>query len=320
MGQYRSFDEDGGAPLLGYNWASRVSGLPVDHSGTAQGGAAGSITLSAAASVIANAYKDLWAAILTGTGTGQIRKGLTGYNGTSKLLPVTPVWTTPPDATSTYRLFLARRVGLQNVGPSTLASVIGRLAQNGLSPAIAYPLWAKDITALSCPFGVSATVSAAGAGGLWAATCVPYYRIVGVKGSGKTTGSIEVGGSIDVTTKALILNWTALPGSPDNILIHRTFVPGDYTSLSSFLVSLAGGVTTYTDLGNVALGGTGFPLVNSTGGFAVAPYGIPPASLLTTDISFGDLAPGQMVFYWEVPDVPTGEQTQSGSWLRQFTP
>lgn len=71
------------------------------NSGTAQAGAAGSITLAAGASSVDNTYNNQYARIVGGTGAFQERK-ITGYIGATRVATVTPNWTTVPDATSAY--------------------------------------------------------------------------------------------------------------------------------------------------------------------------------------------------------------------------
>jgi len=82
------------------------TGLQTVRSGTAQAGAAGTITLDAGASSTTDFYKHITCYITGGTGAGQYRIG-TAYNGTTKVLTITPNWTTTPDATSTFALFEA---------------------------------------------------------------------------------------------------------------------------------------------------------------------------------------------------------------------
>lgn len=77
--------------------------LAAAHAGTAQAGAAGAITLAVGASAVDNAYRPLRIRTTGGTGNGQVRV-ITGYNGTTKVATVTPNWTTPPDATTTYSI------------------------------------------------------------------------------------------------------------------------------------------------------------------------------------------------------------------------
>jgi hypothetical protein len=76
------------------NWPYTPAG------GTAQAGAATSITLAAGASAVTDAYKNVVITIASGTGSGQ-SKTITAYNGTTKVATVS-TWTTNPDASSVY--------------------------------------------------------------------------------------------------------------------------------------------------------------------------------------------------------------------------
>jgi hypothetical protein len=79
------------------------------EAGTAQAGAAGSITLDAGASAINATYTNNFVMITGGTGIGQTR--LIGtYTGATKVATVTPDWTTNPDATSVYQVLPMARV------------------------------------------------------------------------------------------------------------------------------------------------------------------------------------------------------------------
>jgi hypothetical protein len=71
-------------------------------SGTAQAGAASTITLAASGPVATNSFYNGAFVLLTGgTGAGQSRV-ITGYVGSSKVATLSTAWTTNPDSTSTY--------------------------------------------------------------------------------------------------------------------------------------------------------------------------------------------------------------------------
>ena len=74
------------------------------NSGTAQAGAASTITLAAGASASDDAYNDHVIYIASGAGANQWRK-ITDYNGTTKVATVSPAWTTQPDNTSAYVVY-----------------------------------------------------------------------------------------------------------------------------------------------------------------------------------------------------------------------
>ena len=73
-------------------------------SGTAQAGAAGSITLQSGASATDNLYNGQVVYISSGTGAGQSR-AINGYTGSSKVATVITNWTVTPDATSVYEIY-----------------------------------------------------------------------------------------------------------------------------------------------------------------------------------------------------------------------
>ena len=81
-----------------------ASGATVLHSGLAQSGASGSITLASGASGTSDFYVPCLVKIVAGTGAGQGGRIGNAYNGTTKVLDVTPAWITVPDATSEYEL------------------------------------------------------------------------------------------------------------------------------------------------------------------------------------------------------------------------
>ena len=86
----------------GINFDTTLS-RTIRETGTAQAGAAGTITLQAGATSITNAFNRSYIYIISGTGSGQSRE-ITAYNGTTKVATVTPNWGVNPDATSVYRI------------------------------------------------------------------------------------------------------------------------------------------------------------------------------------------------------------------------
>lgn len=84
------------------NAANGWAGL-VSHAGTAQAGAAGSITLASGASSTDDYYNNSAVAIVSGTGAGQTRK-ITDYTGSTRVATVDTNWVTNPDNTSVYQV------------------------------------------------------------------------------------------------------------------------------------------------------------------------------------------------------------------------
>lgn len=80
-----------------------VEATTAERTGTAQTGAATSITLDVGASAVDDAYKGMIVRITGGTGVGQIRSVLT-YTGATKVANISRAWGTNPDATSVFRV------------------------------------------------------------------------------------------------------------------------------------------------------------------------------------------------------------------------
>src|SRR6476646_9099858 len=105
-------------------------GMVPIRSGTAQAGAAGSITLDASASATTDFYKDAWVRITSNTGSGQARL-VTAYNGGTKVATVAPNWATAPDNTSTFAVLNAANVGgVQGNVTGSVGSVTGNVGGN----------------------------------------------------------------------------------------------------------------------------------------------------------------------------------------------
>lgn len=81
------------------------SGPSTADTGTAQAGAASTITLAAGASASDDFYNNQIIELTGGTGSGQFNK-ITDYVGASKLATVENAWTTTPDATTTYSIVM----------------------------------------------------------------------------------------------------------------------------------------------------------------------------------------------------------------------
>jgi S-adenosylmethionine/arginine decarboxylase-like enzyme len=81
--------------------SGKVDSLANVDNGTAQAGAAGTITLRSGASATDSIYNDCDVCILSGTGAGQTRL-ITAYVGSTKVATIAPNWQTNPDNTSVY--------------------------------------------------------------------------------------------------------------------------------------------------------------------------------------------------------------------------
>ena len=104
------------------------------RTGTAQAGAAGSITLDAGASAVDQFYTPMVIRLTGGTGAGQIRK-IVDYNGTTKVATPDRVWTTPPDGTSVFRI----ATGMYFQLAPNQAIQVRRVLYNVVGPAFFQP-------------------------------------------------------------------------------------------------------------------------------------------------------------------------------------
>lgn len=91
------------AASLNADAVSEIATFLQPEHGTAQAGAAGTITLAAGASATNSYYSGRGAIVFirSGTGAGQDRP-ITAYVGSTKVASVTPNWTAAPDNTSVY--------------------------------------------------------------------------------------------------------------------------------------------------------------------------------------------------------------------------
>lgn len=118
------------------------TGLQTIRSNTAQAGAAGTITLDAAASAVNDFYNDCWVFLTGGTGVGQARL-ISAYVGATKVASVIPNWATTPDATSTFAVLPQGRVDVgqvadtaqtaRDLGAQLDAAVSSRLASASIT-------------------------------------------------------------------------------------------------------------------------------------------------------------------------------------------
>jgi hypothetical protein len=77
--------------------------LQITRDGTAQAGAAGTITLDSGASAVTNFYNNDLLEIIGGTGIGQSRF-ITAYNASTKVATMSSNWATNPDNTSVFAI------------------------------------------------------------------------------------------------------------------------------------------------------------------------------------------------------------------------
>ena len=137
------WDELMSAHVASGSYGQRLQGV---RSGTAQAGAAGSITLDSGASATTDYYKGSLVFLTSGTGSGQSQRLITAYNSTTKVATITPAWAVVPDATSVFIILPAGIASLEAwLGTVPLALVAQRVE------ARASAMTASLITATEAP-------------------------------------------------------------------------------------------------------------------------------------------------------------------------
>lgn len=117
--------------------------------GTAQAGAATTITLAAGASAADDFYNNLYIVTTGGTGSGQTRL-ITDYVGSTKVATVDAAWTVTPDATTTYSIQSVSSLMLNqyvNISPQGRVRIVEYVDANTVKGIAEVPLF--DDTAIA---------------------------------------------------------------------------------------------------------------------------------------------------------------------------
>lgn len=202
-----------------------------------------------------------------------------------------------PGVANTPEKFFVRNAGDEASLAFSLA-----ITQVGSDDGASMIRCALDTATVLPPYGLAAALSAAGDGGVWAATGMQYYVLTAYNATGETVASVEVSVNVDVVTKRVTLTWSTVAGAT-GYKLYRATASGTYGA-SSLRATINGGSTaTYVDDGTATGAGTP-PTANTTGG-AAPNYGSAP-TLGTGPLAIGILAVGQWVCYWINRVVPAG--------------
>lgn len=110
------------------------------HTNTAQGGSSTTIQFAAAApsQAGANIYQSQTVYITSGTGAGQSNV-IQSYDNTTKIATMVAPWTTAPDATSVYALYIPATAVMNYVSATqvSVVTVLGNAAFNAVNPNLA---------------------------------------------------------------------------------------------------------------------------------------------------------------------------------------
>lgn len=193
----------------------------------------------------------------------------------------------------------AQKFGLENTADRVLGgtpftgSELSRLAY-GTNDGVDQLRIGLDTATLSAPYGVEATLGAAGDGGVWSGTGTVFHRITATNATGETIGSTEVSTVVDVTTKRITLTWMQVAGAT-GYRVWRSGTSGTYTPTALRTTIGSGATVTFIDNGAALSAGT-IPTANTSGGVGPT-YGTPP-TLDLPPLSLGEIEIGQQVFFW----------------------
>jgi hypothetical protein len=169
------------------------TGLQTTRSGTAQAGAAGTITLDASASGTDDFYNDQWIYLTGATGAGQSRR-ISDYVGASKIASVEPNWITNPDSSTTFAIIRSGRVDVGAwLGAIVNALISGRVdasagaVGSGAITAASFAAGAIDANAIAADAIGSSELATSAVNeirdGVWGAAMVELAAVPGVTAS-----------------------------------------------------------------------------------------------------------------------------------------
>ncbi len=215
--------------------------LQTPHSGAAQAGAAGTVTLAAAASATNDLYNGCTIHIISGTGVGQARL-ITDYDGGTKIASVVPNWATNPAAASVYvilpvgparvdaitdGIITAGSIAADAIGASELAAdAVAEIADGVADEVATGHVTAATLGAMLQPLH-SATAQAGAAGTITLAATASatnnlyngaVVQVIGGTGVGQIRLVTAYDGGTKVATVAP--NWTTNPANDSVYVIH----------------------------------------------------------------------------------------------------
>lgn len=218
------------------------SDLAVIGSGTAQAGAAGTITLAAGTSFADNLINGATVYVVSGTGAGQSRV-IHAWDNTTKIASISPNWTTNPDATSVYKLVATPPAGTSSLPDVNTAkfggtTVTGRdvgasvLLSNGTGTG-QITLTSGNVTVGTNNDKSNYALSAAGVDAVW------DEILSGHLGAGSTGAALQAAGSAgdpwSTPLPGTYANGTAgnIIGNRVNTTISSRAQPSDIPSATS---------------------------------------------------------------------------------------
>lgn len=166
-----------------------------------------------------------------------------------------------------------KKLAFENNGDRSLSGVQLNIQEVGDNDGADQLVTVLDTLTVSKPYGAGtngallATLSAAGAGGVWSTTGIRGYVLTATNATGETIQSAEVTINVDVLTKKVTVSWLQTPGAT-GYKLYRTDTAGTYGASSLRATIGSGSTTSFVDDGSATTSGTP-PTTNKTGGWTL---------------------------------------------------
>lgn len=183
------------------------TGLQSVRSNTAQAGAAGTITLDAAASATTDFYKGLEIYLTGATGVGQARI-ITAYNGGTKVATISPNWATNPDVTTTFAIIPQGPADVEMTAAVLTFNLTGNITGNlsgsvgSVTGAVGSVTGAVGSVTGNVGGNVTGSVGSIATGGIVAASFAASAITATVIATGAITNAKFAAGAIDAAAIA----------------------------------------------------------------------------------------------------------------------
>jgi len=193
------------------------------RTGTAQAGAAGSITLDSGASAVDDFYKNAIVMITSGTGVSQCRT-VSAYTGSTKIATITPNWGTAPDVTSVFVILPVGAIaGASAPTAGEVADAVWDEAASGHTTAGTYGQYGQVVRAATAQAGAASTITLdSGASAVDNFYVNEAIFLVGATGAGQCRKISSYVGSTKVAT--VDSNWATNPDATSVFIILPGYI------------------------------------------------------------------------------------------------
>lgn len=251
------------ASVTQWNGTNVTQSIPPDsifiRSGTAQAGAASTITLDAGASAVNNFYQNEIIFLRSGTGAGQSNI-ITTYVGATKVATVGTAWAAQPDNTSVFSI-LAEGPSAASISGTVAANVTQWNGTNVASPATAgvpevnvkniNNVTASSVTTINANQGTTQPVNFTGTAG----SALVKSDTVDIAGAAVSTSTAQLGVNIVNVAGSASTGAAGYVGVDWGQLANKTTtnaLTGTTISVSQTIAAITGAIASVTNVGTVA--------------------------------------------------------------------